>query len=325
MRKKVPAIILLSMLMFSLAGCSLISEKGTEEIKDENGYILHELDSSDLKDLQITNGAVIEIPATFEKNEKKYKVIGIDDYTFKNYHLAETIILPDTILSIGSYAFTGCANLTKIIIPESVTKIDGYAFHMCVNLKELYLPKNINELGRNIAAGCSSLIDIMVDENNSNYTSKDGVVFTKDETTLVCLPSGRTEYIIPETTTTIADSAFSNSNLQSIIIPENIIEIKDNAFIACRSLTKVVLPSSITKISNYMFYSCSALSDITLPDTITTIGNDAFFHCSSLTDFKIPNTVEKIGKTAFKGIDNIIYNGELKGAPWGANNLNKAD
>lgn len=325
MCKKILVFILGSFLLFSLTGCDFISENNKEELKDENGYILHELDNSGLRDLNITNGSLIEIPSTFEKNGKKYKIIGIDDYTFKNYHLAETIILPETISSIGSYAFSGCTNLTNIVIPEATSKIGGYAFHMCTNLTKLNIPKNVNQLGRNIAAGCSSLIDITVDENNSNYISKDGVIFTKDEKTLICFPGGRTEYTIPETTTVIADSAFSNSNIQTIIIPENIIEIKDSAFLACRSLTKIVLPNSITKINNYTFYSCVSLTNIEIPETVTTIGNDAFFYCSSLIDFKIPNTITEIGKTAFKGIDNIIYDGELKGAPWGANNLNKAD
>lgn len=47
------------------------------------------------------------------------------------------IVIPDSVISIGSWAFSGCNNLTSVVIPNSVTKIRNYAFQYCRKLKSL--------------------------------------------------------------------------------------------------------------------------------------------------------------------------------------------
>lgn len=67
----------------------------------------------------------------------------IEDDMFKNCSNLENLIIPDTIISIGSYAFYRCINLKTVNIPINVEYIDKCSFFNCKNLKEIYIDKQI--------------------------------------------------------------------------------------------------------------------------------------------------------------------------------------
>ena len=84
---------------------------------------------------------------------------------------------------------------------------------------------------------CTSLTAITVDALNSAYSSVDGVLFNKSQTTLIQYPAGKagTSYTIPNSVTSIGDSAFSG----------------------CTSLTSVTIATSVTSIGDEAFYDCT--------------------------------------------------------------------
>ena len=87
----------------------------------------------------------------------------------------------------------------------------------------------------------SSLISINVDENNKDYTDLNGVLFSKDKTSLIVYPSGCAgDYIVPNTVETIESSAFRDcENLSSITVPVSVASIGNGAFMGCSGLTDV--------------------------------------------------------------------------------------
>lgn len=95
------------------------------------------------------------------------------------------------------------------------------------------------------------------------------------------------------------------SCLTSVIIPEGITSIGNNAFDSCTSLTDVTIPNSVTEIGLSAFYWCISLTEINLPNNLTTIRNNAFGSCRSLTSIKIPNTVTEIESAAFEGCTSL--------------------
>ena len=106
--------------------------------------------------------------------------------------------------------------------------------------------------------------------------------------------------IIPEGVTTIGENAFRLcKNLVSIDIPDSITTIGDFAFMNCTDLTSIVLPNGVTHIGEDAFSNCYSLTSIVLPNGITSIGQRAFFACSSLTSVSIPDSVTSIGEHAF--------------------------
>ena len=213
---------------------------------------------------------------TYDKyfNENNYKSLTTADIPASVTYSGTTY----SVTCIGWMAFSNCSSLTSITIPNSVTIIRDNAF-----------------------VSCSGLTSFSVAGDNSNYSSKEGVLFNKQQTTLIQYPTRKQgEYIIPNSVTTIVDYAFYGcSGLTSLTIPNSITSIVDYAFAGCSSLTSITIPNSVTSIGNEAFAGCSSLSSVTIPNSVTSIGESVFSNCSSLTAVEIPNSVTSIGWYAF--------------------------
>ena len=93
-----------------------------------------------------------------------------------------------------------------------------------------------------------------------------------------------------------ASGPFSSKNLTSVVIPDSVTTIGNNAF-RDNNLTSVVIPNSVTTIGNYAFGG-NNLTSVVIPDSVTTIGNGAFYS-NNLTSVVIPDSVTTIGNYAF--------------------------
>ena len=219
---------------------------------------------------------------TYDKyfNENNYKSLTTADIPASVTYSGTTY----SVTGIGSLAFYGCSGLTSVTIPNSVTSIGVYAFF-----------------------SCSGLTSFSVAGDNSNYCSKEGVLFNKQQTTLIQYPARKQgEYVIPNSVTSIVDYAFYGcSGLTSLTIPNSITSIVDNAFTGCSSLTSITIPNSITSIGNEAFGGCSSLTSITIPNSVTNIGKGAFSGCSGLTSVTIPNSITSIVDYAFEGCSSL--------------------
>ena len=60
--------------------------------------------------------------------------------------------------------------------------------------------------------------------------------------------------------------------------------------------TKIVIPNEVLNIKNKAFFGCISLSNITIPDGVISLGDGSFEGCTSLTSIEIPNSVLRIGK-----------------------------
>ena len=208
-----------------------------------------------------------------------------------------------SVTSIGSEAFYGCSGLTSVTIPNSVTSIGDWAFAYCTGLTSVTIPNSVTSIGYAVFAGCTGLTSISVDASNQNYCDMDGVLFNKEQTTLIQYPAGKsTEYSIPNSVTEIGYDAFYGcSGLTSVTIPNSVTSIGGYAFCECTGLTSVTIPNSVTSIGGYAFAFCSGLTSVTIPNSVTEIGDDAFYSCTGLTSVTIPNSVTSIGEDAFSG------------------------
>ena len=119
--------------------------------------------------------------------------------------------------------------------------------------------------------------------------------------------SSITNIIIPESVTTIGDDAFGYTNLISCTLPDSITNIGNWAFSNCTYLESITLPSNLNTLGNYAFYSCSALKEITIPQGITRIENCTFNRCTSLVTVELPSTTNSIGASAFEGCEALTY------------------
>lgn len=227
---------------------------------------------------------------------------AIESFLFRDCTSLTGITLPDSVTSIGSSAFSGCTGLTNLIIPDNVTSMGNNVFSHCTSLTGITIPDRVETIGSYPFILCSSLSFIDVSTGNTSYCSVDGVLFSKDRTELISYPHGKAadSYVIPDSVTVIADSAFYGSaNLTSITIPNTITEIGSTTFTGCTSLTDITIPSSVTSIGPHSFMDCTSLTDITIPGNVTSIGTNAFADCTSLTNITLPKSVTDMGMGVF--------------------------
>ena len=201
------------------------------------------------------------------------------------------------VTTIGEHAFYRCDSLRTISIPNSITRIDECAFYMCWNLQSITIPASVENIGKYAFHGCLSLLSINVASDNTTYCSIDGILFSKDRTTLICYPNGKEgAYTIPDHVTVINSAAFMLCfQLTSITIPNSITHISEHAFYQCIALTSVTLPNHLTHIEQWAFSDCIELQSIVIPESVISIEKHAFGHCEKLTSVYIPAGVTFLG------------------------------
>ena len=130
--------------------------------------------------------------------------------------------------------------------------------------------------------------------------------FTKSDA-IHLLSEDKTSCTIPDTFTSIAESAFDNEDnedntfdlLQTVVIPDTITSVGDYAFQSCRALVTINLPNTITSLGHQLFFACSSLISIDLPNSITSILDSTFYNCSSITSITVPPSVSQCEGFAF--------------------------
>ena len=83
--------------------------------------------------------------------------------------------------------------------------------------------------------------------------------------------------------TTIDYYAFQGGSLTSVTIPNSVTTIMDSAFSSNNGLTSITIPNSVTYIGESAFTCCYNLSRITIPSSVKTICREAFRDCPRLT------------------------------------------
>ena len=104
---------------------------------------------------------------------------------------------------------------------------------------------------------------------------------------------------VPDFITKIGENAFSNRDVEKVILPPRLKLIGKNAFTWCEKLKEIVFPESLQMIDDGAFSNCSGLVNIKLPSDLKFIGANAFRACSSLKDLELPETVHTISRRAF--------------------------
>jgi len=223
----------------------------------------------------------------------------IDNHAFLNCGELSAITIPNSVSIIETFAFSG-AGVTSLDIPEGVTSIGISAFNMCTKMTAVNIPASVTTIGSNAFFFCLFLHSISVHEANPVFSSIDGVLFNKNNKTLVTYPVRKQQiYTVPEGVEIIGESAFYN----------------------CRGLKSITFPTSLTTIGKQAFFACAELTFIDLPASITTIGSDAFSLCLGLVEVvnhkAIPQSISS------KTFDNPFFSARILRVPSSAINLYK--
>jgi GH24 family phage-related lysozyme (muramidase) len=277
--------------------------------------------------VQWGDSAHISSPEVYKMNTD-YDTHGKTIGTFKNGKLQRKLFQNgfEALYEDGKVMITGYTGRSDtVIIPATieglpVTGINGGAFSHRSNF--------------------TGITSLLADADNKLFTSRDGVLFSKNGDRIIRYPVGKQkkQYAIPAGITSIGDDAFSHcTGLTTISIPAGVTSIGSDAFWNCTGLTgftvdpsssaytsrdgvlfnkkgdtlikypvgkkekQYAIPAGVTSIRGSAFNGCTGLTSINIPAGVTSIGYSAFNGCTGLTSVSIPASVTSIGDSAFSG------------------------
>lgn len=243
----------------------------------------------------------VDIPATLTVDGADYTVTRIDDYAFKDAVFLKKIKLPSSLKEIGSHAFSSCKELAYIISDMTepcVVRKD--AFEMINSSKDAFASVTLcvpvgTKSDYESADVWSDFQHIYQGEHQettqngitySYYTSEEFAHITASDRAVLT----NTDLVIPSVievdgqtyhVRSIGRNAFLNAtSLQTITLPEGLLEIGENAFINCYGLKEVRLPSTLQQIGNYAFANCTRLTSVVSAMTEPCAINNVFVNSS---------------------------------------------
>lgn len=254
-------------------------------------------------------------------------VLVICDNAFEDAKELKSITIPNTLLVIGDSAFSGCEKLESLSLPNSVLKIGTEAFS-CTNLQKIVIPRNVIQIGG--AAFWNCHIEDFVNKSPC-FVTHNGILYSRDKKRLIstfnylelleipegvqiisyrafrCTLDSFVEF--PSTLKIIEDGAFELSSIESIKLPEGVIQLGKSTFGRCDSLVSVDLPDSIETIDDYCFELCYNLKEVNLPKSLRKLGLGAL-HGYTLKEIELQKNLSVIVGNPFYGsrVERLILN-----------------
>ena len=257
-------------------------------------------------------------------------VTAINGYAFAGITELTSITLPGSLTTISYYAFQNCTGLQSITVlattPPSLNA--SSPFDLVPTDIPVYVP-------------CQSIEDYQAATGWDNFTNiqarTDVICFEDDAVKAICVAHWDSDgdgevsyaevayvytlgtYFYNNTTITsfnelqyfvrlsdlTAYAFYGCSALESVTLPEGVVNISSYAFNGCTSLTSITLPEMLTQIWDHAFMGCTSLESITIPNAVTTIGDHAFYGCTGLTDITIGESVSFMDQYVFGACANL--------------------
>ena len=197
-----------------------------------------------------------------------YGLTAIGNDTFvSGYNSLQTVVIPNSVTSIGERAFKTCTALENISLGTGVQTIGESAFYGCSSLETFAMPNSVESIGGYAFYNCSSLETLTL--SNSLHSIPYFAFYN-------CGCIGP-DLEIPGSITNIGTSAFWHcTGIQNLTLNSGLQTIDSNAFEGCTGLTEVAIPDTVSVINDGVFISCTSLDTISLPTSVDTIGNYVF-------------------------------------------------
>ena len=256
-----------------------------------------------------------------------YHSLEIEDGVLNTFNInLKTISLPEGITAIGKGCFFDKKGIESIVLPKSLGEIKANAFLNCMSLKEVTFQNEDTKLDDKAFRGCSNLKKVILSGKTYDLEDEtcDGLAGNiRDQVFGDFYISGRIlmrylgneEYVqIPKEVEIIGEGCFlDNEQLKTVVCPDGLTEIREQAFKGCITLQTIMLPDSLKRVEREAFAECKKVLKCNIPVTVEYIGEYAFRRCFTLPVFDPwpdkadidPYAFYKAGK--FPSSDNFIY------------------
>ena len=200
-------------------------------------------------------------PSYYTLSEDKKTLVKWNDTQEESIDLSSDPILKE-ITSVGEGTFKGNQTLKAITLPEKITFLGKESFSGVSKLESITLPNSITSVGEGVFAGCTALKEVTLPKNDT-FTAIPKRTF-EDCKSLSTIQ-------LPESIQEIGILAFADAGLTTINLPENLLEIKQQAFAGNSALTEITIPKNVTLISLAAFQDTGLKTvkvEGTLPPTL---------------------------------------------------------
>lgn len=339
---------------------------GASNLKEvELGPFVEELPA--IKDYWFNAYGTFEGCTGLQKIKLGHNLKSISSYCFKNCISLDSISIPHKVKQIPAFSFYNCTKLSFVSFGYYCDEISESAFRgieklQTINFYGINPPKYLGGFSNEEYISTKIFVpensqkkyaetipwanfwNITEDKNLLAYFTIDGIQYERLENNDVKLIGTEiteiSDIILSEIVvynnqdfflTGISDTAFTgNKFLRTIVIPNGIVEIKDNQFSDCINLNEIVLPDNLRVIGRNAFRNCNTLKKINIPNSVQSIGGYCFYGCKSLetidlkgcgiiavpdnifenceqlSTISLPSSVETIGNRAFYNCKSLL-------------------
>lgn len=225
-----------------------------------------------------------DLTITGELNNKDIAVLkkmGTSEI-LRNLDLSKVTIKDDygnVTNSIPSEAFRSASKLESIVLPQSVVSIGEYFAAECNLLKSIVLPENLEQIMELTFVNCNTIDNIIISEKNKYFKTEENVLFTKDGSELILYLSTKNneEYTIPEGVKNIRiGSIESCSYIKTLNFPKTLETIEGWTCRFLPNLKNIDLPKSLRAIGPFAFQGSGINKVYLKSNTPPTLDRDAF-------------------------------------------------
>ena len=241
---------------------------------------------------EIIDGVITLSVYPAKKLGKTYEVLSnvkaIGDHAFDSVANLEEVVIPKTVLTVGTHLFINSNSIRKVTIEAEISILPMQMFADS-SIEEVILPSTLKEIKNGCFRGTSKLKSIELPE---------GLLVLEN---MAFYESGLEEIELPSTVTEINQAFYYATNLKKIKLSDSLTTFQASSFNNC-PIEEITIPSSMVEIREYSFVDCLDLKKVNIPDSIATIYASSFYNCPSLMELNISET-----NTFFVEEDGILY------------------
>lgn len=214
-----------------------------------------------------------------ESSQLPDEVTSLNSYTFQGCSALTALPTNNNITYVGDHCFDGCYKLTTLdLYNTQIVSIGQHGFSSCSGIKTIKLPNTLKDIGTDAFYGAGYYAE-------TDGVQSDGLILTIDDIKQWCSIN------------------FENEEANPLHNTFKILD-KDN-----KVITSIIIPNDVTEVKNYAFYKCPNITNIKFTITngtssVRSIGKKAFYKCcnESLTLLELPNSISYIGEESFVGV-----------------------
>lgn len=229
--------------------------------------------------------------------------------TFQGCTNLEKVSFNDNLKTIGEDCFAHCSKLTSIIIPNSVVEIEAEAFYGC-SLTEVSLGESVEKIGD--WAFHSSTENVSSITIPKSLKEANGIGFQHLKNTYISDLSAWCRINWTGIRCNWGKLYLNGELIENLVIPEDITELKQDAFAYCAQLKSVKIHNHLSKIGYFAFGECTGLKAVYCPDLTTWLNmthddnplifaHDLYIDNEKVDFLVLPNGINEIKSNAFKG------------------------